>query len=75
MPPLVPDPFQHEVASLALAAAAGHGFALAGGQALIAHGIGARPTEDIDLFTDTDGGVTPAQIGAVRDAFADWPRK
>ncbi|WP_349880252.1 nucleotidyl transferase AbiEii/AbiGii toxin family protein [Micromonospora sp. HUAS YX12] len=55
-----PDPFQHEVARIALAVAGRHGFALAGGQALIAHGIGARPTEDVDLFTDVDGGVTAA---------------
>ncbi|MBP1785770.1 putative nucleotidyltransferase component of viral defense system [Micromonospora sp. HB375] len=55
-----PDPFQHEVARIALAVAGRHGFALAGGQALIAHGIGARPTEDVDLFTDLDGGVTAA---------------
>ncbi|MBC8993132.1 nucleotidyl transferase AbiEii/AbiGii toxin family protein [Micromonospora chalcea] len=45
---------------MALAVAGRHGFALAGGQALIAHGIGARPTEDVDLFTDLDGGVTAA---------------
>lgn len=57
---LAPDPFQLEVARIALTAARQHGFALAGGQALIAHGIGARPTEDIDLFTDVTGGVTAA---------------
>ncbi|MGW5667704.1 nucleotidyl transferase AbiEii/AbiGii toxin family protein [Micromonospora sp. NPDC003776] len=55
-----PDPFQLDVTRIALAAARQHGFALAGGQALIAHGIGARPTEDIDLFTDVTGGVTAA---------------
>ena len=32
------DPFQARVAQLALAAAAGQGFALAGGNALVAHG-------------------------------------
>ena len=52
MPP-APDPFQHEVARIALAVAGRHGFALAGGQALIAHGIGARPTEDVDLAAMT----------------------
>jgi hypothetical protein len=47
-----PGPFQVEVARLALAAAREHGFALAGGHALIAHGIVSRPTIDVDLFTD-----------------------
>lgn len=65
-----PDPFQLEVTRIALAAARQHGFALAGGQALIAHGIGARPTEDIDLFTDVTGGVTAA-AGLVRDTLID----
>lgn len=59
MPP-TPDPFQHDVARIALAVASCHGFALAGGQALIAHGIGTRPTEDVDLFTDVGGGVAAA---------------
>lgn len=54
------DEFQAEVARLALAAAAGHGFALAGGSALIAHGIVNRATEDVDLFTDQEGGVRAA---------------
>ncbi|MEU7935279.1 MULTISPECIES: nucleotidyl transferase AbiEii/AbiGii toxin family protein [Micromonospora] len=69
MPP-TPDPFQQDVARIALTAASRHGFALAGGQALIAHGIGARPTEDVDLFTDVDGGVTAASE-LVRDALTD----
>lgn len=49
-----------QVASAALAAAAGHGFALAGGNALLAHGIITRPTQDVDLFTDQDDGVEQA---------------
>ncbi|MEO3777565.1 nucleotidyl transferase AbiEii/AbiGii toxin family protein [Micromonospora sp. B11E3] len=64
------DLFQIEVARLALVVARQHGFALAGGQALIAHGLGARPTEDIDLFTDVNGGVTAA-AGLVRRALLD----
>ena len=52
-----PDPFQAEVARLALAVARDHGFALAGGHALIAHGLVSRPTEDIDPFTDESGGI------------------
>ncbi|MFI7072836.1 nucleotidyl transferase AbiEii/AbiGii toxin family protein [Micromonospora sediminicola] len=65
-----PDQFQHDVARIALAAASSHGFALAGGQALIAHGIGERPTEDVDLFTNVDGGVAAAS-GHVRGALLD----
>ncbi|WP_020521742.1 nucleotidyl transferase AbiEii/AbiGii toxin family protein [Catelliglobosispora koreensis] len=56
------DPFQAEVTRLALSAAAPHGYALAGGQALMAHGIVSRHTEDIDLFTDVDdAALTVAQ--------------
>ncbi len=50
------DPFQARVAQLALAVAAGQGFALAGGNALVAHGLLTRPTEDVDLFTPEPGG-------------------
>jgi hypothetical protein len=45
------------VGSVALAAAAPHGFALGGGNALVAHGIITRPTQDVDLFTDQEHGV------------------
>jgi hypothetical protein len=43
--------FQRRVATIALAARREQGFALAGEQALIAHGIVNRATEDIDSFT------------------------
>jgi hypothetical protein len=49
-----------EVATLALRAAARHGFALGGGNALIAHGVIDRPTQDVDLFTDRERGVAVA---------------
>ena len=49
-----------EVAGVALRAAARYGFALGGGNALIAHGVIDRPTEDIDLFTDRENGVAAA---------------
>ncbi len=49
-----------EVAAVALRAASRHGFALAGGNALIAHGVIDRPTEDVDLFTDREHGVAAA---------------
>jgi hypothetical protein len=54
------DPYQARVTRIALAAASEYGFALAGGQALIAHGVVSRPTSDIDLFTDRDDGVRHA---------------
>jgi Nucleotidyl transferase AbiEii toxin, Type IV TA system len=62
--------FHREIAAIALRAAARHGFALGGGNALIAHGIVDRPTEDVDLFTDQDDGVAAA-AGAVADALRD----
>ncbi len=49
-----------QVAAIALGAAAGHGFALAGGNALLAHGVISRPTQDVDLFTDQQHGVEAA---------------
>jgi hypothetical protein len=49
-----------EVAAIALGAAARHGFALAGGNALIAHGVIDRPTDDVDLFSDQETGVAAA---------------
>ena len=64
------DKLQREVAAVALHAAARHGFALAGGNALIAHGIIDRPTEDVDLFSDQETGVAAA-AQAVEDALRD----
>jgi Nucleotidyl transferase AbiEii toxin, Type IV TA system len=43
-----------------------HGFAVAGGAALIARGLIARPTKDIDLFLLETGTAT---IGSAADAF------
>jgi hypothetical protein len=62
---------QREVATIALRAAARHGFALAGGNALIAHGVIDRPTDDVDLFSDQEAGVASAAEaveGALREA-------
>jgi hypothetical protein len=58
------------VAAVALSAAAGHGFALGGGNALLAHGIISRETQDVDLFTDQERGVEAA-AGAVEAALRD----
>jgi hypothetical protein len=49
-----------QVAAVALRAASQHGFALAGGNALIAHGVIDRITQDVDLFTDEEHGVEAA---------------
>jgi hypothetical protein len=57
------DELHRQVAEIALRAAARHGFALGGGNALIAYGIVDRATEDVDLFTDEDGGVPAAAAG------------
>ena len=52
--------FHGQVAAAALRAAAQHGFALGGGNALIAHGIIDRVTQDVDVFSDQQGGVQAA---------------
>jgi hypothetical protein len=57
-----------QVAAVALRAAARHGFALGGGNALIAHGVIDRTTQDVDLFTDEEHGVEAA-AGAVESAL------
>ena len=69
-------------AGVALRAAARYGFALGGGNALIAHGVIDRPTEDVDLFTDRENGVAAAadaveaarrQAGYTCSTSATWP--
>jgi hypothetical protein len=57
------DHLHRQVAQVALRAAAEHGFALAGGNALLAHQVGNRPTRDVDLFTDQADGVEAAAAG------------
>jgi hypothetical protein len=59
-----------DVAAIALRAAAQHGFALGGGNALIAHGIIDRSTQDVDVFSDEQGGVEAA-ADAVEAALRD----
>jgi hypothetical protein len=59
----------HErVAGIALRAAGQYGFALAGGNALLAHELIDRETEDVDLFTNNESGVEAA-AGAVERAL------
>ncbi|MQY20536.1 nucleotidyl transferase AbiEii/AbiGii toxin family protein [Nocardia macrotermitis] len=56
------DPRQHELARIALHIVGNRGFVLGGGHAVALHGMGSRPSEDVDLFSDIRG--TP-------DAVAD----
>jgi hypothetical protein len=65
------SPLHRQVAAITLRGAAEHGFALGGGNALLAHGVISRPTQDVDLFTDQEHGVEAAASGveaALRDA-------
>jgi hypothetical protein len=61
---------QREVATIALRVAARYGFALAGGNALMAHGVIDRPTEDVDLFSDQETGVAAAADAVEAALFA-----
>ena len=54
------SPLHGRVTAIALRAAAPHGFALGGGNALIAHGIIDRPTQDVNVFSNEEGGVEAA---------------
>ena len=64
------DQLHQQVAAIALHAASEHGFALGGGNALIAHGLISRPTQDVDLFTDQERGVEAA-AGSVAAALRE----
>ena len=46
------QPHHRAIAEIALAAAGSYGLALAGGYAVQLHGMGNRPSGDVDLFTD-----------------------
>lgn len=65
------QPLHHRVARIALDAAWAYGVALAGGNALQAHGVIDRYTEDVDLFTDQETSFRDAAAAveaALRDA-------
>jgi hypothetical protein len=62
------DELHRKVAAAALRVAAARRFALGGGNALIAHGIITRVTEDVDLFTDDESAVE-ATAELVEDAL------
>jgi hypothetical protein len=61
-------PFQLEVARLFFALPASRGFLLAGGAALLAQHLTARPTEDLDFFTAPERGHVPAARDALEAA-------
>lgn len=49
------DQFQHRLARVALRVVGDRGFVLGGGHAVQLHGMGVRPSEDIDLFSARRG--------------------
>jgi hypothetical protein len=67
------EPRHERIARVALAAGARFGLALAGGYAVAAHGIGDRPSGDVDLFTswqhrDEFPDLATAVVAALEDA-------
>ena len=64
------ETFYRDVAKVALTVAGKPGFVLGGGVAWLVNGLVARPTEDVDLFTDTAGGVAAA-AGEVTTALTE----
>src|SRR5215469_8104197 len=60
--------FQLEVARLFFALPASRGFLLAGGAALLAQRLTARPTEDLDFFTAPERGSVPGARDALEAA-------
>jgi hypothetical protein len=60
------------LAELALSALEPYGFVLAGGYAISAHGIGDRPSEDVDLFTNSASEERFAEaVARLRQALTD----
>lgn len=60
------EPRHERIARIALAAGGRYGLALAGGYAVSAHGMGSRPSGDVDLFTSWQRrGEFPELAGAV----------
>jgi hypothetical protein len=58
------NPLQTKLATIGLETLAAHGFVLAGGYALQAHGYGSRESDDIDLFTNV---MDPESFAAAVD--------
>jgi Nucleotidyl transferase AbiEii toxin, Type IV TA system len=65
-------PSHEHLARIGLRALAGHGFALAGGYAVQAHGIVTRLSEDVDLFTTMESEATfPEAVQLAVAAYHD----
>ena len=62
------DPLQEQLARIGLQVIGRRGFVLGGGHAIELHGMGDRPSEDIDLFSAQRGSPT-AVADDVLDAF------
>ena len=63
-------PFHERLATIGLEALEGYGFALAGGYAISANGIGDRPSNDVDLFTNVfEPDVFVVSVAKLRAAF------
>lgn len=63
-------PFQIQVARCFFGLPEATGFLLAGGAALAAQGLTARPTQDLDLFTAPGRGLVPEALAALEAAAA-----
>ena len=63
-------PFHERLATIGLEALESYGFALAGGYAISANGIGDRPSNDVDLFTNVfEPDVFVISVAKLRAAF------
>jgi hypothetical protein len=60
-----------KVAAIVLKATSGHKVALAGGNALLVHGVGNRPTHDVDVFVDELDAVPELAAAMVRALARD----
>lgn len=63
------DDLQKQLARIALSAIAERGFALGGGHAVQLHGMGSRPSEDIDPFSTHHGGPIEYVPGQSEEAL------
>ncbi|MGH3706973.1 MAG: hypothetical protein ACRDRU_27550 [Pseudonocardiaceae bacterium] len=61
------DPRHREFVRIGLGVTCDYGFALAGGYALVTHGLVDRPTEDVDLFTNR---LDPVEFGRAVDVIS-----
>lgn len=66
------EPRHQRITEIALSVSCAYGFALAGGYAVQAHGMGSRPSADVDLFTGWDQRDSFDQaVGEVIQALRD----